>query len=152
MSIHSTDLLECIDLRNQAGEEEGRFPRRWYKPVTAVIHSQNGDKRVMKKYPNGVFPLSWYFRLLANHEYRMLIRADGTAFTPSLASRCSDDPWTITYRYIDGIGLKDAFRQSAIPEDFFVDFGRLDSGQQGSVRISLPPDSSLTLQGRPPRR
>ena len=51
MSIHSTDLLECIDLRNQAGEEEGRFPRRWYKPVTAVIHSQNGDKRVMKKYP-----------------------------------------------------------------------------------------------------
>ncbi|MCE0761259.1 hypothetical protein LWH94_19020, partial [Marinobacter sp. G11] len=89
MSIHSTDLLECIDLRNQAGEEEGRFPRRWYKPVTAVIHSQNGDKRVMKKYPNGVFPLSLYFRMLANHEYRMLIRADGAAFTPSLASRCS---------------------------------------------------------------
>lgn len=155
MSIHSTDLLECMDLRNQAGEEEGRFPRRWYKPVTAVIHSQNGDKRVMKKYPNGVFPLSLYFRLLANHEYRMLIRADGTAFTPSLASRCSDDPWTITYRYIDGIGLKDAFRQSAIPEDFFVKlyasvqqlhrYGivHLDLGNSGNVLCSTSGDPKI---------
>lgn len=155
MSVHSSDFLKCIDLRTQVGGEGEESPRRWYKPATAVIHSQSGDKRVVKQYPNGVFPLSVYFRALAKHEYRMLIRADGAAFTPSQASRCSDDPWTITYRYIEGVGLKDAYRKSAIPEDFFVKlyasvqqlhrFGivHLDLGNSGNVLCSASGDPQI---------
>ncbi|MGC8120686.1 hypothetical protein [Marinobacter sp. VGCF2001] len=118
MSSQSRNLLECVDV-HYAPVDRGLRPGRWYKPSTAVVKHPSGEQRMVKGYPS-VFPLAPYFRLLAGHEYRMLQRVDGLAFTPGRASRCKESPGTLAYDFVEGARLKDQSRDGGIPEDFFI--------------------------------
>jgi len=146
-TLGSLDLQSC-----QAVSVSGH---KWYKPVICIDTNGSGEKRLIKTYRYHQGPLGQYFRLLASHEYRMLTRVQGVAFTPQRVKReavCSN---TISYGYVDGVPIKEQFRKSDIPDGFFFrlyqavselhdkGIAHMDVGNSGNILVS--PDGKPML-------
>ncbi|MBU2955875.1 hypothetical protein KO499_18860 [Marinobacter sp. F3R08] len=135
-------------LELQSCREESAPGQKWYKPIICINTKTNGEKRLFKTYRYRQGPLGQYFRLLASHEYRMLTRVSGLAFTPQGVERDATCSSTISYRYVDGAPIKEQFRKGDIPDRFFFrlyqavselhekGIAHLDVGNSGNIVVS----------------
>ncbi|WP_144820902.1 hypothetical protein [Marinobacter piscensis] len=116
MSFDKGNSLDCLDVHAHGTSGS----KRWHKPATVVTVDQCGEKRIMKTYPLLFFPLSYCFRLLARHEYKMLKKAEELVFTPNQVRWNANGGGGVCYQYLKGFSLKELQENGEIPKEFFV--------------------------------
>lgn len=129
--------------------------QKWYKPIICINRDAADSKRVFKTYRYDRGPLGLYFRLLASHEYRMLKRIQGLAFTPQKVERSSSTGNIISYEYVEGAPIKRRFQGGEVPDRFFHRLyqvvselhergvAHLDVGNSGNILVTTEGNPTL---------